>query len=196
LTGRQGGGLTIGGNVYLVGHTIAAYAMNSTTGFTAFDGDADATLTYGDIQGLHGWKKPTGGYYSPNEVRVAGVNSVWVSSLAVSLRYVSGSCYRVVGDSAWLYITATTGMTGSDLDGNSITPTNSPYSQNMTIDASDVYVKGSSDGYNKGYRDGYNDGSGYGNVYFDYDYDDEGSWTGYCRARCTRCGSTSWYHVG
>lgn len=37
--------------------------------------------------------------------------------------------------------------------------------------------------------------STYGSVYLDYDYDDDGDWTGYVRARCTQCGSTGWSYV-
>jgi len=66
----------------------------------------------------------------------------------------------------------------------------------MTVDASDVYAKGSSDGYtngyNAGYKQGYSDGDGYGSVSLGYNYDPDGD-VDAVRAVCSRCGHSGWW---
>ena len=149
LTGRQGGGLTIGGNVYLVGNTLTAYAVNSTTGYTTFDGDVSSTLAYSQFNYLH-WLQDNWGRTTPEQVRAEGRNQV---------------------------INGATG--GIAYDGDDYIWSWASYN-GTTFASAHKYITTPAT---------------YGRVYFDYDYDEEGSWTGYCRARCTQCGETSWRRV-
>ena len=200
ITGYGGGGVSFSSVIYSYGAIMAAGNL-STSGVLSIAGSGDTytTLDYTHCNYLH-WLYSNWGNVTPNQVRVAGVNSVWVSGLAVSTRYVSGQYYRVVGDEAWVYITTTVNLTGTNLEGNSITPVNSPYSQNMTLDISSVYSKGKNDGYNNGYNTGWNNGynrgysdaNNYGYVWLQYSYDPDGYVDG-VRARCTRCGSSGWW---
>ena len=150
LTGRQGGGLTIGGDVYLVGNTLTAYAINSTTGYTTFDGDTSSTLAYSQFNYLH-WLQDNWGKTTPEQVRAEGRNQV---------------------------INGATG--GIAYDGDDYIWSWASYN-GTTFASAHKYI---------------DTPSTTGSVYLDYDYDDDGDWTGYVRARCTQCGSTGWHYVG
>lgn len=90
-----------------------------------------------DISGLHGWKKQDGSYYSPNEVRVAGINSVtgWVTSR-------DGEWYQTQDEGKKQDITVR--AYGTDLNGTHINITG-----NGSINVDKIYNDGKSAGENE-----------------------------------------------
>lgn len=111
----------------------ASFLMGTDLRLAASQEDIEILAT-ADIRGLHKWKKSDGTYYSPNEVRVDGINSVagWGTSK-------DGDWYNWSpgGGVTLKRQDITINAHGTDLDGKSIYISGSSY-----IDVSSIYNDG------------------------------------------------------
>ena len=136
------GGIGIYDNLYVNGVITALYSIHTGSSLFATDdlrlgnSESPSILEAGDIDGLHGWKKGDGSYYTPSEVRTGGANSVYVNQWYVN----SGSTYWDQDTTLYLPISITADLYYVDLDGNN--QDRSDVSEGRDLDVTSIWYDG------------------------------------------------------